>query len=351
MLRALFLTRVRRSVLSVFTLLHSEAAAHHAALMSAAAAVGDFEEWASLDSATEQAQYRTGDCAVKLDMALKALGEAAGGDAAAYAVALEALPDLLAPGGCAPPVRIKAACIDADTCDVFRLLCVARLAAQEALWRDSYDQLCAAWDALQSPTGALQARRGGRGGRVGIVTHSPGAAEVPGPALSRFFGGPHAAPPRTLLAFAQPGGITWHYRCATIACCMHALCRKAADMVADVHILASRWELPRHCWARTLSRPNHTAPDAAALSLALDAAAREAAAHEAAAAALGVRNWAADGMPGMTGVLRTRAPLAASPSAVAAALERADAALAADARASQQPAAPPPVWGAAAYAR
>ena len=113
-----------------------------------------------------------------------------------------------------------------------------------------------------------------------------------------------------------------------------------------------RWELPRHCWARTVSRPTHTPPDAAALSLALDAAARSAAAHEAAAAAQAVRAWAADGLPGMTGVLRTRTPLAASPSAVAAALERADEALAADARAQQQPAAPPPqVWGAAAYAR
>lgn len=213
-------------MLSIFTLLHPEAAAPHAALLSAAAAVGDFEEWATLDSATEQALYRTGDAAVKLDLALKALGDAAGGDAAAYAAALEALPQLLAPGGCAPPAMDSMPCFPPPhvCCCCFLDLC-RRLAAHEALWRPAYDQLCAAWAELQSPTGALQARRGGRGGRVGIVTHAPGAAEVPGPALSRAFGGPHAAPPRTLLAFAQPGGITWHYRCATIAC-LSASCHR-----------------------------------------------------------------------------------------------------------------------------
>jgi hypothetical protein len=56
-------------------------------------------------------------------------------------------------------------------------------------------------------------------------------------------------------------------------------------------------------------------------------------------------------MPGMTGVMRTRRPLDAAPSAVVAALERADAALAADARIAAQQPAPPGVgrgaWGAA----
>ena len=192
------------------------------------------------------------------------------------------------------------------------------------LWRAEYEALTAAWAELQRPGGALLARPAGRGGRVALVTHAPGAAEVPGAALSRAFGGPHAAPPRTLLAFAQPGPkALWHYR----------------------------WELPRHCWARTTSRPAYRMPDAAALARALDAAAREAAPTEAAAAALGGALWAADGLPGMTGVLRTRSPLEASPAAVVAALERADAALAADARTAAQQPAPPGVgraaWGAA----
>jgi hypothetical protein len=78
-----------------------------------------------------------------------------------------------------------------------------RLAAHEALWRDSYDALTSAWADLQSPGGALLARPAGRGGRIALVTHAPGAAEVPGPALSRAFGGPSCAPPRTLL-FCKP---------------------------------------------------------------------------------------------------------------------------------------------------
>ena len=90
-------------MLSVFTLLQPEAARPHAALLSAAAAVGDFEEWAALDASAEAALYRTRDAAVKLDYALRTLGQAAGGDGAAYDVALQALPELLAPGGCAPP--------------------------------------------------------------------------------------------------------------------------------------------------------------------------------------------------------------------------------------------------------
>ena len=103
-----------------------------------------------------------------------------------------------------------------------------------------------------------------------------------------------------------------------------------------------------------MQRPNSRAPDATSLARALDAAAREAAATEAAAAALGGGVWAADGMPGMTGVMRTRRPLEASPSAVMAALERADAALAAEARTAVQQPAPSGVgrsaWGAASYA-
>ena len=93
-------------MLSVFTLLHPEAARPHAALLAAAAAVGDFEEWAALDATAEAALYRTRDAAVKLDAALRQLGAAAGGDAAAYDVALQALPELLAPGGCAPPAML-----------------------------------------------------------------------------------------------------------------------------------------------------------------------------------------------------------------------------------------------------
>ena len=102
-----------------------------------------------------------------------------------------------------------------------------RLAAHEALWRDSYDALTSAWADLQSPGSALLARPAGRGGRIALVTHAPGAAEVPGPALSRAFGGPSCAPPRTLLAFAQPDGKTWHYRCvlgAVTRCWLEKAC-------------------------------------------------------------------------------------------------------------------------------
>ena len=99
-------------MLSVFTLLNPEAAAPHAALMAAAAAAGDFDEWPACDA--DAALYGTRDAALKLDMALCAIGESAGGDAAAYAAAFEALPALLAPGGCAPPAAMRAslaACI------------------------------------------------------------------------------------------------------------------------------------------------------------------------------------------------------------------------------------------------
>jgi hypothetical protein len=269
----------------VFTLLHPDLATRHASLLIAAAAAGDFEEWATADvdnacalaspasasaSASASPCADDADAALKLNFALAAIGEAAGGDADAYAAALRAVPSLLSPGG---------------------------LAAAAPLWAPAYDALVAAWAQLPTPGGALAARRVGR---IGVVTHAVGAAEAPGAAISRAFGGPAAAPPRTLLAFAQADG-SWHYR----------------------------YELPRHCWARTVSRPVHAAPDGGALAAALAAAARAAASDEAAAAALSRAGWVGDGLPGMTAVLRTRAPLDAPPAAVAAALEAADAELAA----------------------
>jgi hypothetical protein len=279
----------------VFTLLHPELATRHASLLIAAAACGDFEEWATADvdnscalappspsaSSASSAQDASqnamqlpcaddADAAVKLHLALTAIGEASGGDGDAYAAALRAMPSLLSPGG---------------------------LTAAQPMWAPGYQALIDAWASLRTPGGALSARRVGR---IGVVTHAVGAAEAPGAAISRAFGGPAAAPPRTLLAFAQADG-RWHYR----------------------------YELPRHTWARTVSRPSYAAPDAGGLAAALAAAARAAAADEAAAAALSRAAWVCDGLPGMTAVLRTRVPMDAPPAAVAAALEAADAELAA----------------------
>ena len=82
----------------MYTLLHPAAAAPHGALMAAAAACGDFEEWPAWPAGAHDGTPE--DAPLKLDLALQAIGAAAGGDAPAYEAALAALPALLAPGGC-----------------------------------------------------------------------------------------------------------------------------------------------------------------------------------------------------------------------------------------------------------
>jgi hypothetical protein len=59
-----------------------------------------------------------------------------------------------------------------------------------------------------------------------------------------------------------------------------------------------RYERPRYAWAETVVRPPCPAPDALALADALGP------------------DWTADELPGMTGLVQTRAPLATPPEAL-----------------------------------
>jgi hypothetical protein len=145
-------------VLSVWTLIGPEQALARRDLLIAAAEAGDFDEWPAL----EQGLW--------LDAAIRALGSAAGDDAAAYANVLAQLPDLI-----------------------------------EGL-DDRADLWGAEWDALQAALGSLESGHlhAERHGAIGLLIHANGQPEAPGPLLARRFL-PEAS--RYLLAFEEDGNL------------------------------------------------------------------------------------------------------------------------------------------------
>lgn len=149
-------------VLAVLALLEPDLALRHAALLTAAAEAGDFDEWPADDRG------------LRLDMAIRALAARAGGEREAYARTLPALGELLA---------------DID--------------ARRDLWEPEWQALLAAERRAAEGTLGVE-----RHGRVAVFLHRPGADELPGPVLSRR--APEGST-RWLLAFEQADG-GWQYR-------------------------------------------------------------------------------------------------------------------------------------------
>jgi hypothetical protein len=119
-------------------------------------------------------------------------------------------------------------------------------------------------------------------GSLAMFVHHREESELRGPVLARA--ARHLAdvqrvgtPTSWLLAFEREGG-TWDYR----------------------------FELARHTWADTVVRPKVEAPSRNATALALSSG-----------CGVPFSSWALKGELGLTGVLRTSAPLACSPSDVA----------------------------------
>lgn len=138
---------------------------------------------------------------------------------------------------------------------------VRRVEERRDLWGKEWDDLQAAVVALEG--GRVRAERRGV---IGIMTHASGQPEVPGPLLARRFL-PGAR--RYLLVFEREGG-QFDYR----------------------------YERPHYAWADTVVRPVLAEPDAAAL-----------------AELLGPK-WTDSGLPGMTGIVRTRRPTKEAPDAL-----------------------------------
>ncbi len=138
---------------------------------------------------------------------------------------------------------------------------VRRLDERRDLWGREWDDLQASVAALES--GRLRAQRRDA---IGIMVHAEGQPEVPGPLLARQFL-PGAV--RYLLVFERDGG-QFDYR----------------------------YERPHYAWADTVVRPVLPEPDASALAAALGPA------------------WTAAGLPGMTGIVRSRVPLKEPPDAL-----------------------------------
>jgi hypothetical protein len=157
---------------------------------------------------------------------------------------------------------------------------LANLEQREDLWGEE-------WRALERARARLA-----RGdveasleGGVAVFVHHRDVAELRGPVLTRaarhLAGVLHAdAPTSWLLAFERDGG-TWDYR----------------------------YELARHSWADTVVRPRLHAPSRNATAVALSTA-----------CGVPFASWALKGDLGMTGVLRTAAPVTCAPEQVARAL-------------------------------
>jgi hypothetical protein len=135
---------------------------------------------------------------------------------------------------------------------------IGRLDERQDLWGEEWDALLASVTALEA--GRLRAERFGA---LGLLIHGRGEPEAPGPLLARRFL-PGAA--RYLLAWERGGG-RFDYR----------------------------YERPRYAWADTVIRPKLPEPDAARLARALGP------------------EWTAEGLPGMTGIVRTERTVAERP--------------------------------------
>jgi hypothetical protein len=134
---------------------------------------------------------------------------------------------------------------------------------------DRRDLWCGEWNDLQAAVAALESGglRAERRDRLGVMIHATGQAEVPGALLARQF---LPAARRYLLAFAGEGG-RYNYR----------------------------YERPHYAWADTVIRPVISQPDADALAKALGP------------------DWTDEGLPGMTGIVRTARPVDEQPGALA----------------------------------
>lgn len=148
-------------LLAVWTLLAPAPARSRRDLIVAAAEVGDFEEWPSDPRA------------IRIDAALRTMGEESCDDGSAYERALAALPDL-----------------------------IDRIDERRDLWGSEWERLEAAERDLAS--GRV---RVAMSGPIGIAVHAPGVPEAPGPLLWRGLPGAR----RLLLAFDAGGG-RYHYR-------------------------------------------------------------------------------------------------------------------------------------------
>jgi hypothetical protein len=137
------------------------------------------------------------------------------------------------------------------------------------LWGREWDDLQAAVAALES--GGLRAQRMDQ---IGVMIHAIGQPEVPGALLARRF---LPAARRYLLAFARVGG-RYDYR----------------------------YERPHYAWADTVIRPVLPQPDAGALAKSLGP------------------DWTDEGLPGMTGIIRTGRPVDEQPDALAGRLVQID---------------------------
>jgi hypothetical protein len=130
---------------------------------------------------------------------------------------------------------------------------------------DRRDLWGAEWDQLQDAVRALDEGRlrDERAGAIGVMHHAPGQFEAPGALLARRL---LPGSMRYLLAFERGDG-TFSYR----------------------------YERPRYAWAVTVVRPPCPAPDGRAIADALGP------------------SWTDDGLPGMTGIVKTRRPVAERP--------------------------------------
>eukprot|EP00192_Tetraselmis_astigmatica_P010732 CAMPEP_0117654252 /NCGR_PEP_ID=MMETSP0804-20121206/3644_1 /TAXON_ID=1074897 /ORGANISM="Tetraselmis astigmatica, Strain CCMP880" /LENGTH=346 /DNA_ID=CAMNT_0005460519 /DNA_START=1183 /DNA_END=2223 /DNA_ORIENTATION=- len=178
-------------VLSVWALLDPIEAIKRKKLLIEAAEAGDFDEWPSNEG-------------VWLDAAFSAIREQEGSDEAAYHSVFSQLPSLLDDIG-----------------------------KRRDLWgpvQDSIDE-------------AMQALADGRvthhqHGCIGVVLHSPGVPQIPGPVLSKLWRDNNTVQ-RYLLAFEEAQGNSYKYMC------------------------------PGHAWATTVTRPRLSVPDGGAMASAL----------------------------------------------------------------------------------
>mmetsp|Transcript_38622 Transcript_38622/g.74027 ORF Transcript_38622/g.74027 Transcript_38622/m.74027 type:complete len:349 (+) Transcript_38622:54-1100(+) len=156
-------------VLSVFALLHPQEALEHADLLIAGAEVGDFDEW-------------PGDTrGLKLDAALSNLASCSTNDHDAYQ---DVLPNVL-------PV-------------------IQDLDSREDLWGPAWAELLAAEASVRANEVKIR-----RVGPIGVVVHPHKGTELPGPVLSKVFGGAHSGVMRYLLAFPLDTGShvrRWRYK-------------------------------------------------------------------------------------------------------------------------------------------
>jgi hypothetical protein len=139
---------------------------------------------------------------------------------------------------------------------------IASLEQRRDLWGTEWDALQAAVASQES--GALRFECHGT---TGLLVHAPGQPEAPGPLLARWF---LPGVTRYLLSFERAGG-SFDYR----------------------------YERPRYAWADTVVRLPLPEPDASALSRSLG------------------EEWTSEGLPGMTGIVQTKRPIAERPIAVA----------------------------------